>query len=895
MGIFLEQRHLLAYSAAVIAMMPVAANAQSQIFQFNIGSQPLDNALRMFAKTTRQQILFDGDLVRGKRSAALIGSYTSENAMHLLLVSSNLQAIRGTHGAYIIKAGQAAELEQRPIPQKIDTPAQLSAPESDSLSKADGSDQNISDIVVTATRRTETLSRVPLSVVASTQATLDKQGVRSIEDLTRLTPSVTFTPDAHLPGLTNITIRGIQSTSGVPTTGIYIDDTPVQVRRGTSPVRSNPYPQIFDLDRVEVLRGPQGTLFGTGSVGGAIRFITPEPLLSGTSFYGRAEVSTIDHGNEGYEIGAAASAPIIVDKLGFRISAWHRHEGGYIDRLDQLSREVVDKDIDFTNAYTARVAMGWQPVPDLTITPSVFFQDTFDSDQGIYEVNASDPSKNQFRNGVSKIQQTYKDRWYLPALKVSLDIGNITLYSNTSYFARKSSSVSDDVITNLATFAGVVGPLPQEFAGNTDSTLATARQRVFTQELRLQNNNPSARFNWVVGLFYSRSLIREFNDARSPELLAELNYGVPPVDQAGSVADIFDVDLYNGVSGFYSTQRVKDTDKSIFAQFDYKLTDRLKFTAGARYSISKFKQVSFDTGPFSGTDGQVTRLGSSVKPLSPKFGVSYQATPKDLFYVNVAKGVRAGDLAGTLPTNCETDAALLGFDRSTNRLVDSDSVWSYEVGSKNRLFGGRLTIDASAYRIDWKNVQSLLRLGCGQYTTLNFGNARSEGFDIQLSANPTRGLQLGASISYTKARYTSELPGSVVNGDGSTTNVILRRKGEPFDLAPWSIYLNGEYEFQALMDRAYVRADFAYTSHNKKPINTGSPIVDPDILRAAATSNLDLRVGLRFSGVDLSLFLGNALNNHPVLARFHDTIGTGEFRAITTRPRTIGLTATIRK
>ncbi|MFD2780489.1 TonB-dependent receptor plug domain-containing protein [Novosphingobium pokkalii] len=218
----------------------------------------------------------------------------------------------------------------------------------------------VGEIIVTATRKAQSLSHVPASVVAKTSAELDAQGVRSIADIAQITPGVSFGQTAVLygTGQTTIAIRGVDSSSGIPTTGVYIDDTPVQTRVGVSPSLSNPYPQVFDLERVEVLRGPQGTLFGSGSVGGALRFIMPKPSYDTISMYDRAEVATTKNGAESYEGGVAVGAPIITDKIGFRASGWMRHDGGYIDRLDRTTKQVTQKDINSSNTVSARLAVG---------------------------------------------------------------------------------------------------------------------------------------------------------------------------------------------------------------------------------------------------------------------------------------------------------------------------------------------------------------------------------------------------------------------------------------------------------------------------------------------------------------------------------------------------------
>src|SRR6202171_5664778 len=197
----------------------------------------------------------------------------------------------------------------------------------------------LEEVVVTATRGSERLQDVPISVTAFSQEKMDMQGLRNIDDVTRLSPGVAFSRNGtgssanYNDESSDINIRGIDSAAGASTTGIYIDDTPIQSRHiGFGAV--NAFPALFDLDRVEVLRGPQGTLFGAGAEGGAVRFITPEPGLRGSTGYDRAELATTKHGDPSYELAAAAGGPIIDDVLGIRVSASYRRDGGYVDRVN---------------------------------------------------------------------------------------------------------------------------------------------------------------------------------------------------------------------------------------------------------------------------------------------------------------------------------------------------------------------------------------------------------------------------------------------------------------------------------------------------------------------------------------------------------------------------------
>src|SRR5262245_60575649 len=200
---------------------------------------------------------------------------------------------------------------------------------------------------------------------------MDVQGMKGVDDIARLAPGIHFTRGGGFGSdlRSDISIRGVRSTAGAATTGVYIDDTPIQVGSvlASGNFADNAYPRLFDIQRVEVLRGPQGTLFGSGSEGGTVRFITPAPSLTKASAYVRSEVATTQYGAPSYEFGAAGGAPIIEDKLGFRASAWTRHDGGYVDWVDYYTGQTKQKNNNWTDSTSARVAFAWAPMESLTI------------------------------------------------------------------------------------------------------------------------------------------------------------------------------------------------------------------------------------------------------------------------------------------------------------------------------------------------------------------------------------------------------------------------------------------------------------------------------------------------------------------------------------------------
>lgn len=767
-----------------------------------------------------------------------------------------------------------------------------------SVANSDGGSAEQEEILVTATRKTTLLSRTPASIVAKGQEELDVQGVRSIADIASITPGITFGQSAVLygTGQTAISIRGVDSQSGIPTTGVYIDDTPIQTRVGVSPSLGNAYPQIFDLERVEVLRGPQGTLFGSGSVGGAIRFIMPKPNYDATGIYARSELATTKHGAPSYEAGVAVGAPIVQDKVGFRASGWYRRDGGYIDRLDFNTLNRVGKDINRSDSYSARLALGFRASESITITPSIFYQHQKIADGSRFELATSNRSSGNLRLSLNKRAEPHTDNLALPAMKAEIDLGAVTLISDTSYLHRTTRTTNDDTSLSFVFSGGLTArPFPAGFEDYAPHTENRIKQTAITQELRLQDNNQDDRFNWIAGLFFQKSYVRDQYAANDARLLDIINLGQQTIGEPpfGSLTDsFFGTELYQGLYSVFQRNEHRDQQYAAYAQADYEIVDRLKLTAGLRYTIAKYRFTGFGAGPVLATEGQTDVARTTSKTLTPKFGVSFQADRNNLLYASASKGVRGPGVSPPVGANCIADAAAIGFDPFATLDVKPDSVWSYEVGSKNRLFGGKLSVDASAYRIDWKNVQTLFALPqCTIQTALNLGTAKIEGFDLALVAKPISGLTLGASASYVNARYTSTIPGP--------GNTIIRKSGEPFPLiAPWTLQLNGEYVHQLGDAEFYGRADFSYSSKIKKPVDVASPLVDPTLPRPPATSQLDLRMGGRFgmkgdANMDISLFMNNVTNSLPQLGLFHETPDSTFYRAGTFRPRTFGVTVTL--
>jgi iron complex outermembrane recepter protein len=781
----------------------------------------------------------------------------------------------------------------------------------------------LEEIVVTATRRSERLQDVPISVSAFSQDKLDSQGLRNVDDLTRLTPGVAFTRNGtgssanYNDENSDINVRGIQSSAGTSTTGVYVDDTPIQSRHiGFGAV--NAFPVMFDLDRVEVLRGPQGTLFGAGAEGGVVRFLSPQPGLHESSGYTRAELATTKGGDPSYEFGAAAGGPIIDDVLGFRVSASFRRDGGWVDRVaytrasdsDPLSPPIYANDVErranWQQTMSLRAALTWKVNDQVKITPSIYYQRLQINDTAAYWTSLSDPASGVYRNG-NRLANESTDPFYLGSVKAEWDLGFGTLVSNTSYLSRDQHSTSDYSQYLRATyqlFALLPSTYPPPGAGGFAPFGDT--QRNFYQEVRLSSNDATARLTWTGGLFYSRLNENVPEDIIDPTLNAE---------SGGNICSDA-LPCPNGLIFNGPTNRVVDKQLAAFGEVNFKLTDTLKATVGLRVSKVDFTGSYIGTGPFLG-ETIVTSTSGSEKPVTPKVVLSWQPDRDNLAYLNASKGFRPGGVNVGVGGICEADLSTLGLplrtDGSGKHQVPgqfaSDSLWSYELGAKNSFLDHRLQVNSSVFYIDWKNIQQNVYLpSCGEQFTANLGKVESVGGDLNVLYRPVESVLLDFTVAYTDAKYTnSSCAGSLtfngtkcsgtVDGNPVSTSPITS-KGDRLPGAPWTVMAAVEYSFGEWSGRKpYARLDYQHGAQQKGLIsnsNDQNALFDTTVPQLPVTNNLNLRAGLRFNGFDLSLFAQNLTNAHPILFRSRDIAWSGDnlYFERGVRPRTFGVTAT---
>jgi outer membrane receptor protein involved in Fe transport len=780
----------------------------------------------------------------------------------------------------------------------------------------------LQEITVTATRHEESLSKVPLSVTALTQEAMEVRGIKDFQEVARFTPGVNIDNS----GTNNIAIRGIASSGGSGTTGIYIDDTPIQIRA----LAFNPddaLPKAFDMDRIEVLRGPQGTLFGAGSEGGTVRYITTQPSLTQNSFNSREEVSYTQGGAPSYEGGIAAGGPLIDGKLGARLTVWYRRDGGYIDRIDPTTLALQDKNTNFDETVLYRLAAVWAPNDQWSITPSIYYQDRYRNDVQAYWPIYSKPSSNQFVSA-DPTQRSDPDRFYLASVKAEGNLGFAKLISNTSYYHRREQTGYDGTLYNLGFYqsgvflnddgspASTPYPLVDGTGVHLPPGLTNYRspasidngQENISQEIRLQSNDASSALFWTGGLFFSSNRQTYLEQIHDPLLdqFSQAVTGLPAsswfVDPDGNPVG-YDPRFPND-SYFLQTQ-AKDQQYAIFGEATYSFTDQWKATVGARYSKLKYSFNTLTGGPQLFLQPQSGTGSKDENSFTPKVSLSYQQDPHNLYYFTYAKGFRPGGGNNPVPyAACGTDFANFGIPGSPPT-YSSDTVNSFEVGAKNN-FDNRIKISSSIYYIRWNNIQQTVVPPICQISFIaNLGQAVAKGADIQAEIAVTDNFTAELAAGYTDARYTRDSVLSagtqpvVAKGDAISGESGSGQNGQPS--APYTLTLGLQYKFQLFNRDSFIRVDDEFQARSKWPAATQDPNslqFDSANYTLSSTNFASARAGMTFGGWQASLFVDNLFDTHTVNG-YEWTIDPGDGnsrleRQFTFRPRTIGITVTYR-
>jgi iron complex outermembrane receptor protein len=741
-------------------------------------------------------------------------------------------------------------------------------------------DNQLAEIVVTAQKRVENIKDIPVSISQLSGDELSARHIVDYDDLSRSVPSVSFAAGGT-EGTSNIEMRGVSSAAGAAVVAVYLDESSITTPGSGWIGQAQPIP--FDFARVEVLRGPQGTLYGASSMGGAIRFISNQPKLDSYEVDVVSEVSGTDYGGVNYNESVVANAPIN-SELALRVGVNYGSNSGWIDHYNYLSNQKDGTGINSVEQAVVKVGLLYRPTDDLTITPTLWLQRVESADSSVFY-----PDLGLFRTNKEESEPS-NDRIAIPALKIEQHLDRADLTSVSTYFWRDNNRQIDGTYFNdaaLAYFYLDPNPVFASHQPENDSIIAHIASPVnaetkgtqFTQELRATSIKPregELPLQWTAGLYYSHVTQNSQNSEYAPGLNAAFNsiYGFPlssPIVQnaLGTTATTFANDIM-----FVSPSRSRIAEYAAFGQFQYDLLPRLHASAGVRYEYSTQSYSVTDAGFYGIGLPSSFSANSKTSATTPRFSAVYDLTDTSTAYATIAKGYRIGGGTGPIPESvCGGDLKAIGLNSAPNTYA-SDSLWSYELGTKLLLDDRALSIDLSTYLINWKNIQQSIALpDCGFAFTDNFGDARSYGAEVQVAYKPSfvRNLTLGLNAGGGKSVITrSDDPSAAAVGQHTLF------------VPEYTATATAEYKatiFNGIL--GVLRADYDWTG-----LSYGSfQATDPDY-RNPAYGVFNGSIGIEAGSLQVSIFGKNLTNNQTIIQRPNIA---SVVEGYSVRPITIGL------
>lgn len=783
----------------------------------------------------------------------------------------------------------------------------------------------LDEIVVTATRSGATaLQNVPIAVSVVNIDQITKSGQGNLADLAKFTPSLSITEGA--PGFNKFNMRGL-STGGYRTSdtsdrslvAVYLDDTPISVQGQTPDLK------IYDLERVEILRGPQGTLFGAGSMAGTVRFVTAKPVLNQN--FGTAEtgISSTEHGGLSYNGRAMINLPIITDKMAVRVTGYVGHDGGFIDNIGQVNK----KNANTNNTEQARVALRWRPSPDFTLDAGFTYEKSraHGLNSGLsglapYTVSTNSPE------GTS-------DNFKLYTLGADWDLGPAHLIVSGAYTDRKigyNASPEPQIAYFFVDYGSgrpvstTTYPLftaPSSYSQAIANLLPAEK---YTIDQKLKDTMLEARlvskeggpFKWTVGAFYEKQTRHLIQDIPTPgfDTLSYMNYFYAPfVTPTGTYA-VYDSKLvdkaFNSNDIFSGLQDTNERQFAAYADGTLHATGKLDLTAGVRYFNFKERYYLFESGVYGVINHVPLELRATQKAhgFNPRANVSYHATPDFMVYAEAAKGFRYGGANQPVPTVplATANAGGGGIAGQCTRNLDSygytaapltfgpDHLWNYTIGEKAKLAGGRVTLNASAYYINWKDVQTRLLLDCSYFFTDNKGKITSKGLELETMFKLSPEITVSASGSINNSKAHGNIPTvGAFDGDPTPyfpkyTAAIMGFYDAP--VGPGTIHLQASYQYQS---RQFTRFNNFATKIVGGVLTQNGPSSTFAVI--PATNNVSASITYDQGPFEIGLFGNNLTNGVKITdvgrATYYKLYQAGD-RVNYARPRTVGLRAKVK-
>ena len=777
----------------------------------------------------------------------------------------------------------------------------LTAPAHAQETAAATANTQLPDIIVTATKRASSIQDVPFSINAQTEQDIERANAVTLEDLSRNVAGLTIQNLG--PGQSQVSVRGVSAGQvardqpGVKEqVGVYLDESVISLSLFT------PDLDLFDLNRIETLRGPQGTLFGSGSVGGTLRYITNQPTTAGMEGKVEANINVVDESDVGGHIKGAINMPLS-DSAAVRVVGYYTRYAGFIDALQDDGS--IKKNVNDGWRAGGRVSMLLQASDDISITPRVVYQKI--KVNGFNRQEAFNLYANPYtttrptvefkeRQQFLLLNEDFEDEILLADATIQASHGPIDFTSVTSYtdrsilVSRDASALTGSVSVDLGfPEAGVMLP---------SNLVDTTKVKQFTQELRF-NSNDKGPFQWLVGMFYSNTDREYAQHLPTPgyDAFTDATLGA---GTSAAVSNGFGPDAPYNAEIPYKLKQV-----ALFGEASYDIGN-LTATAGGRYYAFDEVRRFTSGGLFTNLDDN--RDKTSSEGFSPRLLLSYKATPDLTVNAQASKGFRLGGVNDPLNLPLCDGGVPGGPDATTfgdRPRYNDESLWNYEAGIKAK--SGMFTFNAAVFYTDIKNLQVTADAGsCSSRIVFNVEKAHTKGVEFELAATPVDGLDLSVSGSVIQA----ELDATLTRPDGSVIEGI--RDGNRLPSVPkFQMAASGTYSFpldDASGTKGYVSASFQHVGsrftqpgdqeNNPRTFVHGLPFAG---MPANASTTLDLKLpdyqlvnlsaGIEFAtDLDVSIYVNNLLDENALLSFDRERGGRARLGFATNQPRTIGLT-----
>lgn len=768
------------------------------------------------------------------------------------------------------------------------------------------------EIVVTARKREETAQEVPMSIAAPTESDLRDVGAETIEDVAANVAG--FTVQNLGPGQSQVAMRGVSAGQIVrdqpgvkEQVGVYLDESSISMSLFTPDV------DLFDLSRVEILRGPQGTLFGSGSLSGTVRYITNQPKLGISETTGELTLSSISEGGVGASAKAAVNVPI-GDTAAMRVAGYFTRYGGYMDAVQpDLS---LDEDVNAGTRAGARVAFMVKPSEWFSITPRLIYQEV--NMDGWNRIDAFNILANPYttsrpkvtlgdRRQFTQLEEEFTDEFLLGDVTLSYDFSDaLTLTSVTSYTDRDVLVVRDATALTGSITGGSFGA-PQNVY-TIDAPLYDATQaKGFTQELRLSGER--GPLQWVTGLYYTDSK-RDYTQNLQVFGFQAGCAGQPPkcgplsnLPTAGSKLAETD-ELYKSDLHYDYNQR------AIFGEATWTVSDRLDVTGGLRfYDFEEDRTQIFD-GIFSDPNDSVGSVGADG--FAPRVIASFKLNDNVRLNGQIAKGFRLGGINDPLNRPLCTAADLVTF--GGRETWEDETLWNYEVGAKTSIAGGRGTFNAALFRADITDLQATVTAGsCSSRVVFNVPKARSTGAELEFEIAPNDAFDFAVSATKVNSELRSTLTSTDANGNVSVVAGIEEGARLPtvpeFQMAAAATYHWRTSSLAGYVTGAYQHIGSRYTQIGDQAegfgtvnlnsfgtVGIGGPFTqntftfDPEL---PAYDILNLRFGILKGRFDTALFVNNVTDETAFLALDQERGTRARVGYLTNQPRTFGISTRV--